>query len=202
MRKALITLVVVISVGAAVAAWHADQPRHTPSGQPPLDSLNPQNLADFRKMFNSSASSVRLVLLLSPTRPGCLRGASATESLLEQIRDRNLYVLVVWEPILPTDWEPVTTAVLARIHTRGVTQFWDHDHLVAGELSRELASNPRGPKPHCCTVRGNLWDFAALYPKGALWQAAAPQAAFADGPVVDVQSSLSRELRVLLSQKN
>ena len=66
MRKALITLVVVISVGAAVATWHAHQPRHTPSGQPPLDSLNPQNLADFRKMFNSSASSVRLVLLLSP----------------------------------------------------------------------------------------------------------------------------------------
>ena len=113
-----------------------------------------------------------------------------------------MYVLVVWEPILPTDWEPVTTAVLARIHTRGVAQFWDHDHSAAGELSRELASNPRGPKPHCCTVHGNLWDFAALYPKGALWQAAAPQAAFADGPVVDVQSSLSRELRVLLSQKN
>jgi hypothetical protein len=131
-----------------------------------------------------------------------LQGASATESLLERIQQTNLRVLVVWEPILPSDWEPPTTAVLARIHRPGVVQFWDHDCLVAQQISRELASDPAGPKPHCCSWRGNLWDLAALYPKGALWQAAAPKAVFADGPVVRVQPSLGSELAALLGQKS
>jgi hypothetical protein len=67
MKKALITLVPVITVAAGIAAWYSLQPRHTPSGQPPLDSLSPKNLSDFKKTFNDSSSSVRLVLLLSPT---------------------------------------------------------------------------------------------------------------------------------------
>ena len=67
MKKALIMLVVIVVVVAAVATWYAHQPRRTPLGQPPLDSLNPQNLSEFQKAFNAFPSSVRLVLLLSPT---------------------------------------------------------------------------------------------------------------------------------------
>ena len=111
-------------------------------------------------------------------------------------------VLVVWEPMLPTDWTPPTTGALSRVHNPGAVQFWDDQHLVAQGISRELDSDPVGPKPQCCTLRGNLWDFAALYPKGALWQAGAPRAVFADGPVARVQASLGRELAVLLSQRN
>lgn len=111
-------------------------------------------------------------------------------------------VLVVWEPILPTDWERPTTAVLARIHIPGVVQFWDHEHLVAQEISRQFASDPGSPKPHCCTSRGNLWDFAALYAQGSEWRDAAPKPVYRDGPVVDVQSNLSRDLPALLSRKN
>lgn len=131
----------------------------------------------------------------------CLRGASATELLLERIHDPGLQVLVVWEPILPTDWERPTNAVLARLHNPGVVQFWDHDHLVAQAIARELSSDPAGPKPSCCGLHANLWDLAALYPEGRLWQATAPKAAFANGPVASVQQSLGRELRVLLSKR-
>lgn len=131
-----------------------------------------------------------------------MQGASATESLLEKIHDPRLQVLVVWEPILPTDWERPTTSTLARIHNRGVVQFWDHDHLIAHEISRALADNPDGPHPRCCTLSGNLWDFAGLYPKGALWQKTPPEAVFADGPVVHAQAGLANELAILLGRKN
>jgi hypothetical protein len=67
MKKALIILAAALAVVAGVAAWHARQPRRTPLGQPALESMNPENLSDFRKAFNNSPSSVRLVLLLSPT---------------------------------------------------------------------------------------------------------------------------------------
>jgi hypothetical protein len=118
------------------------------------------------------------------------------------MRGPDLRVLVVWEPILPTDWERPTSAVLARIHNRSVAQFWDHGHLVAHAISGELSSDAAGPKPHCCNLLGNLWDFAVLYPKGALWRAAPPQAEFADGPVAEVQGGLGRELATLISQRD
>jgi hypothetical protein len=110
--------------------------------------------------------------------------------------------MVVWEPILPTDWERPTSAVLGRLHNSRVVQFWDHNHLVAHVISRELISDPAGPKPHCCGLHRNLWDFAALYPKGSLWQATPPKAAFADGPVAYAQQSLGSNLARLLSKRN
>lgn len=131
-----------------------------------------------------------------------MQGASATESLLEKIHDPQLRVLVVWEPILPTDWEQPTTSTLARLHNPEVVQFWDHNHLIAHEISRELSTDTAGPKPRCCESSGNLWDFAGLYPKGSLWQGAPPKAAFANGPVAHVQPGLSSELQALLARKN
>lgn len=67
MKKALIVLVVIVVLAAGLAAWFVRSPRHTPPGQPSLESLNPATLSDFQKAFNRSPSSVRMVLLLSPT---------------------------------------------------------------------------------------------------------------------------------------
>ena len=39
----------------------------TPAGQPPLVSLNSSNISTLKDAFNSSASSVRLLVMLSPT---------------------------------------------------------------------------------------------------------------------------------------
>lgn len=118
-------------------------------------------------------------------------------------------MLVVWEPILPTDWEPPTTAALARIHGPRVAQFWDKHHLVAKAIGEELNSDPNGPKPSCCMARGlflfgkgSLWDLAVIFPKQAVWHGRAPQALFANGPVADVQPRLRRKLGALLGHAN
>jgi hypothetical protein len=39
----------------------------TPKGQPPLVSLNSTNMSTLKDAFNDSASSVRLLVMLSPT---------------------------------------------------------------------------------------------------------------------------------------
>ena len=39
----------------------------TPSGQPPLRSLNAQNVAELKNEFNGAKDDVRALLLLSPT---------------------------------------------------------------------------------------------------------------------------------------
>jgi hypothetical protein len=116
-----------------------------------------------------------------------LRGASAIEKLLEQARRLPIRVLVVWEPILPTDWSRPSGMVQSRISDTRVIQYWDTDHLIAGELQRQLLS-----EPSCCKREGTLWDFAALYERQAQWGMSAPL--FADGTVVDSAFALEKRL--------
>jgi len=57
-------------VGVALALsvfWYYWGSTRTPRGQPPLTSLTPSNLDQFKRQFNDAADRTRLVLLLSPT---------------------------------------------------------------------------------------------------------------------------------------
>jgi hypothetical protein len=50
-------------------------------------------------------------------------GASAAEQLLTRHRDRKVRVLVVWEPILATDWRPAGDAALGEFRMAGHVSF-------------------------------------------------------------------------------
>lgn len=106
--------------------------------------------------------------------------------MLKQEKSDDLLVLVVWEPILPSDWGRPTRPVLARISDRRVIQFWDRDHLIAKQLSAQLLTK----EPSCCRHSGILWDLVALYPKGTNWNDSEP--IYVDGPVVKVQAELAK----------
>jgi len=101
-------------------------------------------------------------------------------------------VLVVWEPILASDWSRPTRPVLARIPDQRVSQFWDKDHVVAKQLDAQLATR----QPSCCRHHGTLWDLAALYPKGTQWGSSEP--AYVDGPVVNIEAELGRQISNLV----
>ncbi len=51
---------------ACVVLWYFSGGSR-PSGQPPLTSLTPSNLDQFKREFNGAADRNRMVLLLSPT---------------------------------------------------------------------------------------------------------------------------------------
>jgi hypothetical protein len=101
-------------------------------------------------------------------------------------------ILVVWEPILPTDWGAPTTPVLARISDARATQFWNKDHLVAKELRQQLS-----PTQVCCQRHGIIWDVAALYPKGTQWDSSKP--AYFGGAVLDIAPELGNQIAALTS---
>src|SRR5262249_47423842 len=86
---------------------------------------------------------------------------------------KDIRVFVIWEPVLPTDFFPPSTAAMARIPDPRVAQYWDRRrslfHLL-GEHSR-------------ATV---VWDRIAVYAPGALWQHAPPNPVYSDHPVRDV----------------
>jgi hypothetical protein len=104
-------------------------------------------------------------------------------------------VLVVWEPILATDWKSPSGSALARMPDQRVRQFWDPKHLVAQQLSRMAKEKPQ-TEPDCCVNKGNHWDETILYAVPTQW-GADPTPLFWNGPVVKVIPRLESMLREL-----
>lgn len=113
--------------------------------------------------------------------------------MLANHQDRKLRVLVVWEPILATDWRPPTSGTLARLSDLRVRQFWDKNHVVSAALSGLAAHNPPQPRPDCCISEGFYWDDAILFPPGARWNETA-SSAFWNGPVVKATPAVEKSL--------
>jgi len=106
---------------------------------------------------------------------------------------RKVRVLVVWEPILATDWRPPSGSTLARIADGRARQFWDPKHVVSAELKDRVTRTPPQTKPDCCVQKGFYWDEAILYPAGTHWKDA-PASVFWNGPVVRIVPSLENSL--------
>jgi hypothetical protein len=99
-------------------------------------------------------------------------------------------VLVVWEPILPSDWRPPSGSTLGRIPDPRVRQFWDPKHVVASAL-QEIAKHKPQPEPNCCVQKGFDWDEAILYTPHTRWKDE-PISTFWDGPVYRIISNLEK----------
>jgi hypothetical protein len=104
-------------------------------------------------------------------------------------------VLVVWEPILATDWRSPSGSTLARISDQRAQQFWDPKHVVAQEISR-IAKGKSQMEPDCCVSKGNHRDEAILYAPRSKWSEG-PTPVFWNGPVVKVIPGLESMLREL-----
>jgi hypothetical protein len=109
------------------------------------------------------------------------------EEILKQHQSARLRVLVVWEPMLPTDWSRPSGMVQSRISDPRVVQFWDKDHLVANELRQQLSGSQI-----CCQRDGIIWDVAAFYARDVQWGSTGPE--FFGGAVLDVAPSLQERV--------
>jgi hypothetical protein len=101
----------------------------------------------------------------------------------------SVRVLVVWEPMLPTDWSKPSGMVQRRISDSRVVQFWDKEHLIAKELKQQFP----GSQHLCCQRQGILWDFAAIYPPRVEWNASSAPVFFG-GAVLDVADDVRQHL--------
>jgi len=123
-------------------------------------------------------------------------GASAAQQLLARHIDRRVRVLVVWEPILPTDWRPPSGSTLGRIADGRARQFWDPKHAVSSELKDLATRTAPQPRPDCCIQNGFYWDQAVLLPAGAHWKNA-PTSVFWSGQVVRIIPGLENSFSEL-----
>ncbi len=124
-----------------------------------------------------------------------MRGASALQTVLAELPQHDVRVLVVWQAILETDWTRPGAGILRRVHDRRARQYWDADNIFPRKLAEKLRSDAAHPQPRCCeTDDGIPWDLVAVYPVGVRWDDALPAAAFIDGPVWRVKRDLAEAL--------
>jgi hypothetical protein len=105
--------------------------------------------------------------------------------MMAEVGPNPARIFVVWEPVLFSDWSSPSTATLGRIPDAQAAQFWDKKRLI----SHSMGEHDR---------RGIVWDYIAVYPRGAVWGARPPEPLYSGGPVVrvidDARSALSRAL--------
>ena len=162
---------------------------HAPAGQSKLVELKGASISTLQAGFNRESGKLRVILLLSPTCPTCLEGASAVEDVLKRHPDSQIVVFAVWEPMLSTDWSKPGTGTLERLSDGRVQQFWDADHTVAAALG--VTEEATQIHPSYCTQRV-LWDLIAAYSAGSVWNNTAPIPVFFDGTVVQSAAWLGR----------
>jgi len=97
-----------------------------------------------------------------------------------------LRVLIVWEPVIWTDTGPPGDSVLSRISDSRTVHFWDQDLLLSKALVQEW--NRSGVRIEA--EGGNdpdviIWDFVAVFARGARWEGAFPQSVYHGSPVVE-----------------
>ena len=104
----------------------------------------------------------------------------------------NVRVLVVWEPVLPTDWGRPNPTLAAIIRDARAIQFWDHDRrlsaLLGGPGKLETLAHVElvGFR-----MKDVIWDSALVYPPGAAWGSAAE---LVMAPVVRFPNELTRAI--------
>ncbi len=113
-----------------------------------------------------------------------MQGASAIQNVLRQFPTGRVRVLVVWEPVLLSDWAAPTTGMLSRIADRRAAQFWDRGRVI----SQKIRSSPV------------VWDYVAVFPPGIRWEGPFPAPEFTGYPAADAADGLRQDLAIRLPQ--
>ncbi len=82
----------------------------------------------------------------------------------------DVRVLVVWEPVLPTDWGTPSSSLTSFIPDSRSIQFWDHDRRLSTLLGGSDNIERLAHESKVGFVMKNvIWDAAFVYPPGAAW---------------------------------
>lgn len=122
------------------------------------------DLAELRMRFNADRGKVRLLMLLSPTCPMCVGGASVVQTkVLAAVKDPDVRAYAVWVPILESDTAATVGKATTHLPDARVSRYWD----ATGELVKAYAPVlSLGDRP--------AWDVYLLYGPDVEWKSEPP----------------------------
>lgn len=119
--------------------------------------------------FNRAMGSVRLIFIVDPTCPGCLRGMDdMNKALLGSTNDPRLQTFVVHVPVLEPPPEAKDIAPSAKLLKNAhVRHYWNPSGAF-GDLVTEAVGLQRDGKPVFA------WDVWLIYGPEAVWEGKLP----------------------------
>jgi hypothetical protein len=119
--------------------------------------------SQLRTDFNNAQGSIRLVFLVDPICPECLRGlADIDRDLLSKTGDPRIQVFVVHEPVIGATENDIAPAA-ALLHSEHVHHYWNPSGKFGENFGRAVGMH-RGDKI------AYAWDTWTIYPADARWE--------------------------------
>ena len=97
----------------------------------------------------------------------CLRGASETQKVLDNLKGQDVKVYSAWEPMLPSDARYAVGRATKNLTDPRVSHFWDSDGVLAKSFAPVLGLQ-----------NGRAWDVYLLYDRDAEWTDTPPKPEF------------------------
>jgi hypothetical protein len=118
--------------------------------------------------------------------------------LLKERPSADVRALVVWEPVLPTDWGSPSPTLTSIIRDPRAIQFWDHDRKLSELLGgREKLESLARVELVGFRMNDVIWDAALVYPPETPWGS---PAALMAAPVVRCRNELAGAMARYTSQ--
>ncbi len=134
----------------------------SPGGVRPHVALDAQS-NPFRNDFNRDRDKVRIVMLVSPTCPECLHGASVVEGMLfDRDSSPKLAGYAIWDPKLGAHEGDVDAGTTLASDPR-IRHYWDADERL-GTFYETILPTPGTQS----------WDVYMIFPPGVVWKGDAP----------------------------
>jgi hypothetical protein len=119
--------------------------------------------------FNRAVGSVRLLFVVDPICPTCLRGLDDLNgALLGQTQDPRLQTFVVHVPVLHPSAQPKDIPPAAQLlHNANVRQYWNPSGAFGSLLSESVGLKSGDRQVYA-------WDVWLIYGPEAKWEGAGP----------------------------
>ena len=128
-----------------------------------------EGAAQLRDDFNAAKGAVRVLFVVDPTCPGCLRGLDdVNKDLLSKTDDPRLQTFIVHVPVLtpsPTEEDVPEAATLVR--NDHVHHYWNPSGSFGWELSKAAGLKHGEESVYA-------WDVWLIYGPDAVWDGAGP----------------------------
>src|SRR5882757_6501679 len=164
---------VALSLGAGMLAGCGDRKPASQIDSAPHPVVLTSDDQPLRDDFNRDQGFVRLMILVDPRCPECLRGlADVGEDVLSKLpKDARIKVYVVHEPVIGGGEKDIPAAA-ELLHTTLARHYWNPTGDFGRQMSQAL-SLLHGTKPVYA------WDVWMIYPPNAVWNGKdPPQPAF------------------------
>ena len=165
--RAAVRTAVLIAGFAGLSGCEQSQGRPPDAARASVATLDDQD-QPLRDDFNRDRGNVRLMFLVDPICPGCLRGlADMDRDLLSQLpSSARVKVYVVHEPVIGATSKDVPGAA-GLLHTTLARHYWNPSGAFGRHVSDALGLR-KGDRPV------HAWDVWMIYSPDAVWTDAAP----------------------------